>query len=146
YEGYGATETTPVAAVNLPDALDTTYWQVQVGGKPGTVGMPLPGSSCKIVDPDTLQELPSGEEGLILIGGCQVMQGYLGDPERTAAAIVELDGLRWYRTGDKGRLDRDGFLTIVDRYSRFAKVAGEMVSLGAVEEALRGAIGLPELE
>lgn len=146
YEGYGATETTPVAAVNLPDALDTTYWQVQVGGKPGTVGMPLPGSSCKIVDPDTLQELPSGEEGLILIGGCQVMQGYLGDPERTEAAIVELDGLRWYRTGDKGRLDRDGFLTIVDRYSRFAKVAGEMVSLGAVEEALRGAIGLPELE
>ncbi len=146
YEGYGATETTPVAAVNLPDALDTTYWQVQVGGKPGTVGLPLPGSSCKIVDPETLQELPTGEDGLILIGGCQVMLGYLNDPERTEAAIVELDGVRWYKTGDKGHLDRDGFLTIVDRYSRFAKIGGEMVGLGAVEQKLREAIGLPELE
>ncbi len=146
YEGYGATETTPVAAVNLPDALDTTYWQVQVGGKPGTVGLPLPGSSCKIVDPDTLQELPTGEDGLILIGGCQVMLGYLNDPERTDAAIVELDGVRWYKTGDKGHLDKDGFLTIVDRYSRFAKIGGEMVGLGAVEQQLREAIGMPELE
>ena len=53
FEGYGATETTPVASVNLPDALDHHYWQVQQGNKIGTVGMPLPGTSFKIVDPET---------------------------------------------------------------------------------------------
>jgi acyl-[acyl-carrier-protein]-phospholipid O-acyltransferase / long-chain-fatty-acid--[acyl-carrier-protein] ligase len=145
-EGYGATETTPVAGVNIPDRLDTTYWKVQFGNKPGTIGMPLPGSSFRIVDPNTLQELPIGEDGLILIGGTQVMLGYLGDPERTAKVIVEMDGLRWYKTGDKGHLDEDGFLTIVDRYSRFAKLGGEMVSLTAVEEQVRRIVGDPELE
>lgn len=145
-EGYGATETTPVASVNLPDQLDTNYWQIQLGGKVGSVGLPLPGSSCKIVDPVTLEELPSDVDGLILIGGCQVMLGYLNDPERTDKSIVELDGLRWYKTGDKGHLDRDGFLFIVDRYSRFAKLGGEMVSLGAVEQTLRTVLVQPELE
>lgn len=146
YEGYGATETTPVASVNLPDQLDTRYWQVQLGGKPGTVGMPLPGSSCKIVDPDTLEELPTGRDGLILIGGCQVMLGYLNEPERTQAAIIEADGVRWYKTGDKGHLDADGFLTVIDRYSRFAKIGGEMVSLGAVEETLRRVLAALEVD
>jgi acyl-[acyl-carrier-protein]-phospholipid O-acyltransferase / long-chain-fatty-acid--[acyl-carrier-protein] ligase len=146
FEGYGATETTPVASVNLPDQLDTSHWQVQIGGKPGTVGMPLPGSSCKIVDPQLLEELPTGSDGLILIGGAQVMRGYLNDPERTEKAIVELDGVRWYKTGDKGHLDADGFLTIVDRYSRFAKIGGEMISLGAVEEKLREVLAQPELD
>jgi acyl-[acyl-carrier-protein]-phospholipid O-acyltransferase/long-chain-fatty-acid--[acyl-carrier-protein] ligase len=74
------------------------------------------------------------------------MKGYLNDPARTEAAVVELDGQRWYKTGDKGHLDADGFLTIVDRYSRFAKLGGEMVSLGAVEEQVRRAVGRPELE
>src|SRR5690606_3115507 len=138
--------TTPVAGVNIPDRLDTVEWKVQVGNKPGTVGMALPGSSFRIVDPVTLEELPTGEDGLILIGGTQVMLGYLGEPERTAQAIVEIDGTRWYRTGDKGHLDEDGFLTIVDRYSRFAKIGGEMVSLGAVEEQVRRALGDPELD
>jgi len=146
YEGYGATETTPVAAVNLPDQLDTQYWQVQVGGKVGTVGMPLPGSSCKIVDPQTLEELPTGTDGLILIGGSQVMLGYLNDAEKTAQAIVEIEGVRWYKTGDKGHLDVDGFLTIVDRYSRFAKIGGEMISLGAVEGKLREVLQNPEID
>jgi acyl-[acyl-carrier-protein]-phospholipid O-acyltransferase/long-chain-fatty-acid--[acyl-carrier-protein] ligase len=146
YEGYGATETTPVAGVNIPDRLDTTDWKLQIGNKPGTVGMPLPGSSFRIVDPDTGEELPTGHDGMILIGGTQVMLGYLGDPARTAQVIVERDGLRWYRTGDKGHVDADGFLTIVDRYSRFAKLGGEMVSLTAVEEAVRGTLGDPELD
>ncbi len=108
--------------------------------------MPLPGTSFRIVDPESLQPLPVGEDGLILIGGVQVMKGYLADPERTARAIVELDGQRWYKTGDKGHLDADGFLTIVDRYSRFAKLGGEMVSLGQVEEQVRRVLGQPELE
>ena len=145
-EGYGATETTPVASVNVPDAMNTTDWRVQVGTRAGTVGMPLPGTSFRIVDPVSLEELPRGEDGLILIGGVQVMKGYLNDPEKTASVIAELDGMRWYKTGDKGHLDQDGFLTIVDRYSRFAKLGGEMVSLTAVEEAVRGALGTPELE
>ena len=74
------------------------------------------------------------------------MKGYLQDPEKTAAAVVELDGMRWYKTGDKGYLDVDGFLTIVYRYSRFAKVGGEMISLGAVEEQVRRVLATPELE
>jgi acyl-[acyl-carrier-protein]-phospholipid O-acyltransferase / long-chain-fatty-acid--[acyl-carrier-protein] ligase len=146
YEGYGATETTPVASVNIPDALDVNYWQVQMGNKLGTVGMPLPGSSFRIVDPESLEELATGEDGLILIGGTQVMLGYLDDKEKTDEVITEIEGKRWYKTGDKGHLDEDGFLTIVDRYSRFAKLGGEMVSLTAVEETIRAALDKPELE
>jgi acyl-[acyl-carrier-protein]-phospholipid O-acyltransferase/long-chain-fatty-acid--[acyl-carrier-protein] ligase len=132
--------------VNVPDALETTTWKIQSGSRPGTVGLPLPGTSFRVVDPQTLEALPAGEDGLILIGGVQVMKGYLEDPERTAAAVVQLDGTRWYKTGDKGHLDADGFLTIVDRYSRFAKLGGEMVSLGAVEEQVRAVLKQPELE
>lgn len=135
-EGYGATETTPVASVNLPNSLDTNSWSVQLGEKTGTVGMPLPGTSFKIVDPETWQELSSGHRGMILIGGAQVMKGYLNDPNRTEQSIKIIDGRRWYVTGDKGYLDEDGFLTIVDRYSRFAKLGGEMISLSSVENAV----------
>lgn len=136
YEGYGTTETTPVASVNVPDVMNARDFTVQTGSKAGTVGLPLPGSAFRIVDPATLEDLPQGEAGLVLIGGTQIMKGYLGDPERTAQAIAEADGVRWYKTGDKGLLDEDGFLVIQGRYSRFAKIGGEMVSLGAVEEAL----------
>ncbi len=137
YEAYGATEATPGISANIPDALNTKYWNLQIGHKKGTVGMPFPGSTCKIVDPKTYEELPIGEEGMIITGGTQIMKGYLGDEEKTKEVIIEKDDIRWYVTGDKGRLDKDGFLTIVDRYSRFAKVAGEMISLGAVEEEIR---------
>mgnify|MGYP001824455043 CR=1 FL=1 len=146
YEGYGATETTPVASCNLPDRLSVEDWSVQTGNKPGTVGMPLPGTSFRIVDPLTLHPLPPGEDGLILIGGVQVMKGYLGAPSKTADAIVELDGQRWYKTGDKGHQDADGFLTLVDRYSRFAKLGGEMISLTQVEEEVRRILGEPDME
>jgi len=145
-EGYGATETSPVASVNLPDQLDTRYWKVQAANREGTVGLPLPGTSFRIVDPDTLATLPTGTDGLILIGGPQVMKGYLDAPEKTAQAIAELDGQRWYKTGDKGHVDEDGFLTIVDRYSRFAKLGGEMVSLTAVEQQVRQILENAELE
>ena len=141
YEGYGATETTPVASINIPDVLMQDSWKVQIGHKVGTVGLPVPGSSFKIVDPESFKALKTGEEGMILIGGTQIMKGYIGDEQKTASAIKELDGIRWYVTGDKGRLDEDGFLTIVDRYSRFAKVAGEMVSLGLVESEIAKVLG-----
>lgn len=136
YEGYGTTETTPVACVNALDVLNTEDFTIQIGSKPGTVGLPLPGSALRIVNPETLEDLPSGEAGLILIGGTQIMQGYLNDEAKTREVIVEDNDIRWYKTGDKGRIDKDGFLIIMDRYSRFAKIGGEMVSLTAVEDSL----------
>ena len=146
YEGYGTTETTPVASVNLPDVLDTTYWYTQIGGKQGTVGMPLPGASFKIVDPVSFEELPNGEDGMILIGGPHVMKGYLNDPEKTQTVIHTIDDIRWYVSGDKGHLDEDGFLVIVDRYSRFAKLGGEMISLSEVESSVRRSLDMPDIE
>lgn len=133
FEGFGCTETTPVASVNVRDTLMDDFRTVMVGNKPGTVGVPLQGTQFRVVDPDTMEELPLGEDGLLLVGGAQIMKGYLKDPERTEKSIAVIDGKRWYKTGDKGHIDEDGFITIVDRYSRFAKLGGEMVSLGAVD-------------
>lgn len=133
-EGYGTTETTPVVSVNLQSKFDSQSWQLHTAGKNGSVGMPLPGTTIRIVDPNSLQTLPHNEDGLVLVGGHQVMVGYLNDIEKTNSVVIELDGIRWYKTGDKGYLDDDGFLYITDRYSRFAKVGGEMVSLGKIEE------------
>ena len=139
-EGYGATETAPVASVNIPDQLAADHIKVHLGKRSGSVGMPLPGTSYKIVNPETWEELPAGNEGMVLIAGPQVMTGYLDSPEKTREVIREAGGLRWYVTGDKGRLDNDGFLWIVDRYSRFVKIGGEMISLGAVEAYAQAAI------
>ena len=61
---------------------------------------------------------------MIIIGGPQVMKGYFKRPDKTASAVIEEEGYKWYITGDKGYLDEDGYLYIVDRYSRFAKVGG----------------------
>ena len=125
YEGYGATETTPVTSCNIPDVLMLDSWKPQIGQKIGTVGLPLPGSAFRIVDPESFETLATGEDGMILIGGTQIMKGYIGDPEKTASVIKEIDGIKWYISGDRGHLDEDGFLTIIDRYSRMAKIAGE---------------------
>ena len=132
YEGYGTTETSPGASVNLPD-IQSPF---KLRNRPGTVGKAFSGTQFRIVDPDSLDLIPTGQDGLILIGGPQIMKGYLNMPEKTAEVIELIDGYRWYRTGDKGHLDEDGFLTIVDRYSRFAKIGGEMISLTTVEEEI----------
>ena len=145
-EGYGATETAPVASVNMPDQLSPEDWKVQVASKVGSVGMPLPGTSFLIVDPETFEVLPTGEAGMILISGAQVMPGYLKNERKSSEALRVMEGRRWYVTGDKGRLDADGFLFIIDRYSRFAKVGGEMVGLGTVETAIKAALAVPDLE
>ena len=142
YEGYGTTETSPGASVNLPD-IESPY---KLRNRPGTVGKAFSGTEFKIVDPDSIEPLPTGEDGLILIGGPQIMKGYLKMPEKTAEVIELIDGCRWYRTGDKGHLDEDGFLTIVDRYSRFAKIGGEMISLTTVEEEILDACNEKDLE
>ena len=141
WEGYGATETTPAASCNVHDAIVPDSYHVQVGGKQGTIGLPLPGTAVIIVDPETYEPLAAGEDGMILIGGVQVMKGYLHNEAKTQEVIKEIDGIRWYITGDKGHVDEDGFLTIVDRYSRFAKIAGEMISLGLVEQELTKLMG-----
>jgi acyl-[acyl-carrier-protein]-phospholipid O-acyltransferase/long-chain-fatty-acid--[acyl-carrier-protein] ligase len=145
YEGYGATETSPAVSVNIPDLLDHHDLSIQTCQKKGSVGLPFSGTCLRIVDPESLESLAIGEDGLILIGGQQVMKGYLSAPEKTAAVISIIDGIRWYHTGDKGHLNTQGFLTIVDRYSRFAKVGGEMISLTAVEEKIRAALSQNEL-
>jgi acyl-[acyl-carrier-protein]-phospholipid O-acyltransferase/long-chain-fatty-acid--[acyl-carrier-protein] ligase len=146
YQGYGCTETAPVAGANLPDIIDSEPRKSEADSHAGSIGMPLHGTSFRIVDPDSFVELPTGEEGMILIGGPQVMQGYLGLPEKTAEAVRWIDDVRWFVTGDKGSLDADGFLTIRDRYSRFAKVAGEMISLGEVERAVRACMDDQEID
>ena len=134
-EGYGTTETSPVAACNLPDCLSPTG-SVQLGHKAGTVGMPIPGTVIKIVDPDNFKELKNQEEGMVIISGIQVMKGYLKDSLKTSQVLKRIDGKVYYVTGDKGKVDKDGFITIVDRYSRFAKLGGEMISLALVEDKI----------
>lgn len=146
YEGYGATEVAPVASCNLPDVISSKDWHVHQANKKGTVGLPLPGCAFKVVDPVTLKEQAPGASGLILIGGTQVMKGYLNDDLKTDEVMIHEDDYSWYKTGDKGYLDEDGFLTIVDRYSRFAKIAGEMISLTQVEEAWRKGVTEEHLE
>ena len=141
YEGYGATETAPVAAVNTPNILDPETLRELTFNRLGSVGLPLPGTVIKIIDPETMQEMATGEDGLIVIGGSQVMKGYLNDPDKTAEVICEIDGIRYYKTGDKGHIDEQGFVFITDRYSRFAKIGGEMISLGSVEENITRVLG-----
>jgi acyl-[acyl-carrier-protein]-phospholipid O-acyltransferase/long-chain-fatty-acid--[acyl-carrier-protein] ligase len=134
-EGYGCTELSPVAAANVPD------WSGpgarQLGNKPGTIGRPIPGVAARIVDPDTFEPLSANKEGLLLIYGGNVMMGYLGKPELTQRAIRE----GWYVTGDIGKFDEDGFITLTGRLARFAKIGGEMVPLERIEEELNAILG-----
>lgn len=132
-EGYGATEASSLAASRVPANRARAGHE----GREGTVGRPLPGVRARIVDPESGRELPQGEAGLLLIGGRNVMAGYLARPEATAAALR--DG--WLVTGDIARIDAEGNLEIAGRRSRFAKVGGEMVPLGGVEEALIACLG-----
>lgn len=130
FEGYGCTELSPVVSVNLPDLSEVP--EHESANRRGSVGRPIVGVTVRILDPESGQEMPLGEEGAVVVRGPNVMRGYLDDPERTAAVLR--DG--WYDTGDVGRLDRDGFLTLTDRRSRFSKIGGEMVPQGRVEEVL----------
>ncbi len=135
YEGYGATELSPVASAATPDA------GAQKGSKPGSVGRALPGTAVKAVDLATGKPVADGEVGMLMVKGPHVMKGYLGQPEKTAEVLK--DG--WYITGDLGTIDREGFIAITGRLSRFSKLAGEMVSHTAVEEKLQQAAGLSDM-
>jgi acyl-[acyl-carrier-protein]-phospholipid O-acyltransferase/long-chain-fatty-acid--[acyl-carrier-protein] ligase len=138
FEGYGATELSPVVAVESPGYQDRRH--NQPGWKRGTVGCPIPGVAARIVNPETFEPLGVGNEGMLLIKGPNVMMGYLGQPEKTREVIRE----GWYITGDIAKLDEDGFITITDRLSRYSKIAGEMVPHLRVEEALHKALGSAE--
>ncbi len=101
-EVYGSTETSPIATV--------TPWGGTI--KPGTVGCPLPDTDIKIVDIETgKKEMPQGEAGEIIIKGPQIMKGYYNKPDETQKVIKD----EWFYSGDIGKFDADGYLTIVDR-------------------------------
>jgi acyl-[acyl-carrier-protein]-phospholipid O-acyltransferase/long-chain-fatty-acid--[acyl-carrier-protein] ligase len=130
-EAYGCTECSPAVTVNTRDFRAAGFRQV--GGKRGKIGHALPGITIRIVDPDSMQPVPLGQPGLMLVRGPNVMKGYLGRPAETAKAIR--DG--WYVTGDVAMIDEDGFVEITDRLSRFSKIGGEMVPHVKVEEKLQ---------
>jgi acyl-[acyl-carrier-protein]-phospholipid O-acyltransferase/long-chain-fatty-acid--[acyl-carrier-protein] ligase len=135
-EGYGCTELSPTVAINRPDVVSPKLRQT--GLKPGTIGHPLPGVAVRIVDPDSGEPLPPGRDGLLLVKGANVMQGYIGDEARTRE--VMRDG--WYVTGDLASVDNDGFITIRDRLSRFSKIGGEMVPHVRIEEDIHTVLGV----
>ena len=122
-EGYGTTELSPVAAVNIPDSRVGGAHAGQTSTKHGTVGRVIPGSVAAIFNPETNERLGTNQEGMIKIKGPNVMLGYLNHPEKTAELIQ--DG--WYTTGDIGMIDEEGFIRITGRQSRFSKIGGEMV-------------------
>jgi len=140
FEGYGATELSPIVSVGYPDFVSEAMKETQKGNKAGTVGHPIPGVAVKVVDPDTGVTLSYGMPGLLMVKGPNVMKGYLNNPAKTAEVIK--DG--WYVTGDIATVDDDGFVKITDRLSRFSKIGGEMVPHVKIEEAIHQIIGATE--
>ncbi|MGA7124843.1 MAG: AMP-binding protein [Chthoniobacterales bacterium] len=133
HEGYGLTETAPVVSVNLPDPLPShANDTVQPASRPGSVGKLLPGQAARIRDPENGAVLPCTELGMLWLKGPNIFQGYLNQPARTSDVVQ--DG--WFKTGDLGRIDEDGFLHIEGRLSRFSKIGGEMVPHETVEAAI----------
>ena len=140
HEGYGMTEASPGVAANLPDAPpSTTNPDGILGRRVGSVGRMFPGITARIRHPDTDEDLPLFESGMLWLRGANVFEGYLNDPKRTADVLQE----GWYKTGDIGRLDEDGFLYIEGRMSRFSKIAGEMIPHLTVEQKIAEALQQP---
>jgi long-chain acyl-CoA synthetase len=125
-EGYGATETCGGVAMTPPG-----------GHRPGSVGRVLPSKVVRVVAPDTLEPVPAGEPGELLVSSEPMVRAYWEQPEETAAAFVDLDGRRWYRTGDVMAVDGDGFLSFVDRTADVIKHKGYRVSASEIEAVLQ---------
>ncbi len=119
-QGYGLTETSPVTHVIRPDGEN----------RPGSIGPPLPGTECRLVDPETGEDAAAGERGELWIRGPQVMAGYLNNEEATANTI---DADRWLHTGDIATVDEDGFFEIVDRLKELIKYKGYQVAPAELE-------------
>ncbi|GAA4333799.1 long-chain fatty acid--CoA ligase [Variovorax defluvii] len=121
-EGYGLTET---AAPSHANPFDNPKQQC--------LGIPFMSTDARVVDPDTLQEMPVGESGEIIIHGPEVFQGYWKRPDATEAAFVEFEGRRFFRSGDMGRMDEDGYFFITDRLKRMINASGFKVWPAEVE-------------
>ncbi|CAN7438299.1 long-chain fatty acid--CoA ligase [Acidovorax sp. LjRoot129] len=121
-EGYGLTETAAPSHSNPPD-----------NPKQQCLGIPFMSTDARVVDPDTLQEVPVGEQGEIIIHGPEVFEGYWKRPDATAAAFIEFEGKRFFRSGDLGRMDEDGYFFLTDRLKRMINASGFKVWPAEVE-------------
>jgi malonyl-CoA/methylmalonyl-CoA synthetase len=128
-ERYGLTET----VINTSNPLRGPW-------KPGSVGLPLPGVEVSIFDPQTTQRLQNGETGEICVRGPNVFRGYWNNPEATAAAFRD----QWFRTGDLGAIDADGYISILGRIKELIIVGGTNVTPGEVEVVLEADTGVAE--
>ncbi len=139
-EGYGLTETSPVAAVNVPDGAPVKDSAFYVPGRvPGSIGAPLPGIAVRVTDiEDDDKEIELTEQGMLWLKGANVFSGYLGKTDE--GDKIFRDG--WFKTGDLGRLDLNGFITLGGRLSRFSKIGGEMVPHEGVEKAIIEALNV----
>jgi fatty-acyl-CoA synthase len=121
-EGYGLSETIAPSHINPPERP-----------KKQCLGIPIFDVESMVVDPNTFQELPADEVGEILTRGPQLFKGYWNNPEATRSTFVEIDGKSWFRTGDLGRVDADGYFFMVDRLKRMINASGYKVWPAEVE-------------
>ena len=142
-QGYGMTELSPVSHKSRLARVAET--------PPGSVGALIPNTEARLVDPETGEDVPEGEEGEIWIRGPQVMKGYLNNEDATAETLLE-EG--WLRTGDIGRIDENGFFYVVDRLKELIKYKGYQVPPAELEAVLvshpevkdAGVIGVPNAD
>jgi long-chain acyl-CoA synthetase len=136
-EGYGLSETSPVLMAN----------PVAPNRRAGTVGLPLPNTEVRVVDPENpTVDRPAGEAGELIVRGPQVFSGYWRKTDETAAVFVEStdDGAHWFRTGDIVSIDDAGFVSIVDRIKELIITGGFNVAPSEVEECLRAFAGIAD--
>ena len=142
-EGYGLTETTAVSHTNPPNR-----------NKPGSFGVPLPGTYAAIADSDKNEFLPPGESGELVLSGPQIMREYFNKPEENKKCFFEANGMRWFRTGDMVRMDEEGYFYFVERKKDLIKYKGLSVYSHEIEEVLykhpkvkeAAVIGVPDPE
>ncbi len=121
-EGYGLTETAAPSHSNPPDAT-----------KQQCLGVPFVSCDARVIDPDTLAELPPGQQGEIIMRGPMVFAGYWKRPDATAAAFIEFEGQTFFRSGDLGHVDEDGYFFLTDRLKRMINASGFKVWPAEVE-------------
>ena len=135
-EGYGLTETSPVSNVNIPNVDTRNNEQLIPSERLGSVGQFLPGVAVRITDTNDDTPIPINQSGMIWLKGSNVFKEYLHLPDQTNEVIKD----KWFRTGDIGRVDEDGFLFIEGRLSRFSKIGGEMVPHETIEAHVNKAL------